>query len=80
MRTLMLTGFFIANTSWASEATDRAESALATIDAATLAHLESVQPRATRAGWLRIVDDTVVSVFLLRVLGLMGLIMLVTVL
>ncbi len=61
MRNLILTGFFIVNTSWASEATDRAESALATLDAATLTHLESVQPRATRAGWLRIVDDVVVS-------------------
>ena len=61
MRTLMLTLFFIANTSWASEPTERAASVLATFDAGTLHHLESVQPRATRAGWLRIVDDTVVS-------------------
>jgi len=61
MRTLMLSFCFVATSALASDATDRAARVVASMDAATLTHLESVPGRATRAGWLRIVDDRVVS-------------------
>ena len=61
MRTMMLSLCFLVSPAWASDATEQAAHVVATMDASTVAHFESVPARATRAGWLRIVNDAVVS-------------------
>ena len=61
MRTMMLSLCLLASTSWASDATEQAAQVVAAMDASTVTHFESVPARATRAGWLRIVDDALVS-------------------